>query len=68
MRTSVEKLDSQIKFLCEQAARLRELTARPGQQWAEQNAAKMDAIAETLTELRRDLQMTGMNGKRIADQ
>lgn len=65
MRTTVSQLDSQIKFLREQAARLRDLTARPGQQWAERNAARMDEIAETLTEFRRDMQMTGMNGERI---
>lgn len=65
MKASVEKLDSQIKFMREQASRLRDLCARPGNRWAEQNATKMEQIAEVLAEVRRDLQMTGMNGKRI---
>lgn len=62
---SAEQLDGQIKFIREQASRLRDLSARGGAKWAEHNAHKMDQIAETLTEVRRELQMTGMNGQRI---
>lgn len=68
MKTSVEKLDSQIKFMHEQASRLRVLAASPGNRWAEQNAAKMEQIAEVLIDARRDLQMTGMNGKKIGER
>lgn len=62
---TAHELDEYIKFLREQAARLRDLSARQGGPWAEVNAAKMDKIATLLGSLRRDLQMTGMNGKRI---
>lgn len=65
MRANVSELDQQIKFLREQASRLRDLAARPGARWAEVNARKMDDIVKVLEELRRDHQMTGMNGKRI---
>ena len=65
MRIDVIELDEQIKFLREQSARLRNLAAQPGAQWAEANARKMDKIVETLTKLRRDMQMTTMSSKRI---
>lgn len=65
MRATVTELDAHIKFLREQASRLRDLTARPGNQWAESNARKMEAIVETLLEVRRDCQMTTMSGKRL---
>lgn len=68
MKPTVTSLDGQIKFMREQASRLRDLAARPGNRWAEQNAAKMEGIVETLSVLRRDLQMTGMNGKRIGER
>lgn len=66
LKVDIHELDEQIKFLGEQASRLRDLAARqPGSRWAESNARKMDKIAALLGELRRDQQMTGMNGKRI---
>lgn len=67
MKLDVTELDAQIKFLREQASRLRDLTAKPGNGWAEANARKMEKIVETLSEVRRDLQMTGMSGKRIGE-
>lgn len=60
-----DELDAQIKFLREQASRLRSVATRPGQRWAEGSAARMDEIVETIMEFRREMMMTGMNGKRI---
>ena len=68
MKTNVIVLDGQIKFLREQASRLRDMTARPGNGWAEQNATKMDRIVDVLLEVRRDLQMTTLSGKPLEER
>ena len=65
MKTNVIILDAQIKFLRWQAEKLRDLAARPGNGWAAQNATNMERIADTLLEVRSDLQMTTMSGKRL---
>lgn len=65
MNVDVPKLDRQIKFLQEQAARLDAMRAQPGNQWATRNADMMRSIAEVLAELRREHQMTSLGGKRL---
>lgn len=67
MRIDVVEIDEQIKFLREQASRLRDLAARPGARWAEANARKMDKIIETLTQVRREFQMTTVGDRRLTD-
>lgn len=65
MKLNIEKLDEQVIFLNEQASRLDKLGEKPGNQWARRQAEMMRAIATTLTEVRREQQMTTMSGKRI---
>ncbi|HSV90876.1 MAG TPA: hypothetical protein VLH80_07235 [Nitrospiraceae bacterium] len=65
MKVDIHKLDEQIKFLRDQASRLDDLRAKPGNQWATRNADMMRGIAATLLDLRREQQMTGMSGKKI---
>jgi hypothetical protein len=65
MKLDLDKLDRQIKFLHTQAERLDLLQAHPGNQWAVRNADMLRGIAETLSALRREQQMTGLGGKRI---
>lgn len=65
MKLNVVTLDLQIKFLEEQAKRLEDLAARPGNSWAQRNADQMRGIKKLLEDLRREQQMTTMSGKPI---
>jgi hypothetical protein len=64
MKLDIGKLDLHIRFLQNEVKSLRDLR----KVWSEAKAEKMNAIIETLTEVRRDQQMTGMNGKRIGER
>jgi len=65
MRANVAVLDEHIKFLRSQADRLEKLAKERSYRWAEVDAQKMREVAQVLLELRRDMQMTGMNGQRL---
>lgn len=65
MRLNIKELDEQVIFLNEQAVRLDRIGEKPGNQWARRQAEVMRAIAKTLTEVRREQQMTTMSGRRI---
>lgn len=64
-KASVAEVDEHIKFLRGQAERLDNLAEQRSYRWAEMDAKKMRKVVEVLLQLRRDLQMTGMNGQRI---
>jgi hypothetical protein len=61
MIIDVAKLDSQIRFLQVEAARVRKLNNT----WGPSNAERFEAIAEVLRQLRQDHQMRGVTGERI---
>lgn len=63
MSTDVQQLDRDTAFLRDEAKRLREMGGKP--QWALAKANRFDEIADRLVVRRRELQMTGMNGKPI---
>jgi molybdopterin/thiamine biosynthesis adenylyltransferase len=65
-KPTVAEVDEHIKFLRAQAERLDNLAEQRSYRWAEVDAKKMRKVAEALLEFRRDMQMTGMNGQRIA--
>lgn len=58
---NVRQLDQDIQFLRNEAARLR----AHRESWAIDKANRLEAIAETLRELRQDKQMSGLGGKRL---
>lgn len=61
---TLEELDRGIKFLADEATRLR--SSEQGRQyWAMQKCKSMDDIREILRKVRQNQQMTGMSGKRI---
>lgn len=64
MKLDIGKLDAHIRLLQNEAKSLRDLH----KVWAETKAEKMSAVIETLIEVRRDQQMTGMNAKRIGER
>lgn len=61
----VTELDDQVKFLNEQADRLEQLARERSYRWAEVQARTMRKIRDTLLQVRREMQMTAMSGKRI---
>lgn len=61
----VSDIDQHVKFLQEQAERLEQLGEERSYRWAEVNARQMRDIVKTLLEVRRDLQMTTLSGKRM---
>lgn len=60
-KLDVPRLDKHIERIRGESDRLRALKMR----WAESRAAQWDELLEDLQDLRRDMQMTGMHGKRI---
>lgn len=58
----VATIDRHLTFLRSEIEYLR----KRSEEWAQNKAANLESIAETLTQVRRDKQMTGMAGKRIA--
>lgn len=65
MKHDIALLDRQIKFLQEQAVRLRSGYATA--QWAQAQANMFDGIRETLRVIRQEQQMTGLGGKRLEE-
>jgi hypothetical protein len=63
MIVDVEKIDGHMRFLQREISRLVEI----GSPWASRSAAQLQEISEILRQLRQDKQMTGIGGKRIAD-
>ena len=59
----VETLDKHLAFLARETERLR----KRGERWADGMAERLQAIAETLTLIRRQKQMTGIGGQRITE-
>lgn len=57
----LDTLDRHLAFLSQETTRLR----KRGERWADGMAERLAAIAETLTEVRRQKQMTGVGGRRI---
>lgn len=64
LHVDITKLDADIKFLRDEADRLRAMSGA----WAKSKAARFDEIVEFLVEVRRDHQMTGIGGKRIDEE
>lgn len=62
----LNKLDSHIAFLRDEARRLRE-TKGASQAWALGKANRFDEVGDYLVEIRRARQMTGIGGKRLQD-
>jgi len=65
MRLDVQELDRHVITLREQAERLEKLSGERGYKWAEVQARQLRRIADFLLNIRREHQMTGMNGQRI---
>lgn len=61
----IKQLDVDISFLRDEANRLRQMPNPP--QWAHIKAARFDAIAERLRQIRQHQQMTTMKGERLQD-
>ena len=61
----VAQLDKHLRFVREEAQRLRDMKPMP--QWAYGKALRFDELGDALVEIRRDVQMTGMDGKRIEE-
>lgn len=59
-KIDVAKIDQHLTFLRREVSRLGE---HAGTGWAERNLTEMKSIIETLTEMRRAMQMTTMSGK-----
>lgn len=57
----IETLDRHLAFLNHETGRLR----RRQERWADGTAERLEAIAETLTQVRRQKQMTGLSGREI---
>lgn len=57
----VAKIDRQLAFLHEEIGRLRRMAPH----WAQVKAEKLEGVVETLIEVRREKQMTGLGGKQI---
>lgn len=55
-------IDEHLKFLRSEIDYLR----KRSEEWAQRKAEQMEGIAETLTRVRREKQMTGVAGRRIA--
>lgn len=64
MTISLEELDRGIKFLADEAARLRN-SEQGKQYWAQSKCKSMDDIREILRTVRQNQQMTGIAGKRV---
>lgn len=58
----VATIDRHLKFLRSEIEYLR----KREEAWAQRKADEMESIAETLTLVRRERQMTGVAGRRIA--
>lgn len=61
IKADVSQLDHHLEFLRYEVSNLRKMD-KP---WAEAKANKMEQIMVVLSDVRRDKQMTGINGKRI---
>lgn len=60
---TVPQIDQARQFIQSEAQALRR--AYPDKGWAQIKARTYDQVDELLTELRRTIQMTGMDGKKI---
>jgi len=58
----VATIDHHLKFLRSEIDYLR----KRSEEWAQRKADEMESIVETLTLVRREKQMTGIAGRRIA--
>ena len=58
----IATIDKHLEFLRSEIDYLR----KRQEEWAQRKADKLESIAETLTLVRRERQMTGMVGRRIA--
>lgn len=66
MIVDIVKLDRDIKFLRDEAKSLRDRQGNAP--WALTKSNRFDEIADQLVEVRRDKQMTGMDGRRIDER
>jgi hypothetical protein len=63
MNLTVKELDEHMKFLQTEASRLRSMHSNAS--WAFDKADKMEKIGGILRDLRSEIQMTGLGGKKI---
>jgi hypothetical protein len=64
MKLDIHEIDKHVAFLRTEASELNR--KYPGARWANSKAQRFEAIAEYLTNLRRQQQMTGQGGQRIS--